>query len=482
MAKEGNLVPVYREVLADFETPVSAYLKVAEVPSFLLESVEGGEKWGRYSIIGTSVRWTLEARGHRVTLRERAKKVWTRQYKDPMVAIERFMKNYTAVLPDGTPGFIGGLVGFVGYEAVRFFERGPSRDKPGPSYPDYLFMVPEVIIIFDNLKHTMQLVCPVFVTDRPEDAYHEAEKRLSEIQKRLHQPVRPPERSPLCRGKRNIRFRSSFGSKKDFEEAVKRAKDYVHQGDVVQVVLSQRFDRPCTVHPFNIYRSLRIINPSPYMFYIDTGQYQMVGSSPEILVRLQGRKITLRPIAGTRARGKSEAEDMALERQLRQDPKEQAEHIMLVDLGRNDVGRVAEVGSVRVTELMVVERYSHVMHLVSNIEGTLREGLSGVDLFRATFPAGTVSGAPKVRAMQIIDELEPVKRGPYAGAVGYFGFTGNMDFCITIRTLLIKDGTVSVQAGAGIVADSVPSREYTETVNKAKGMIKAVEMAEEIEP
>jgi anthranilate synthase component 1 len=482
LAEEGNLVPVYREVLADFETPVSAYLKVAEGPSFLLESVEGGEKWGRYSIIGASIRWTLEARDHRVTLKERGKKLWSRNFKDPMDAIRKFMDGFRVVMPENPPGFIGGLVGFVGYEAVRFFERGPYRQKPDPGYPDYLFMVPEVIIIFDNLKHTMQLLCPVFVENGPEDAYRLAETRLSETLQRLQTTTVLPERSSRCRGKRGSVFRSSFGSRRDFEGAVKRAKDYVYSGDVVQVVLSQRFDRPCTVHPFNLYRALRVINPSPYMFYINTGQYQMVGSSPEILVRLEGRKITLRPIAGTRPRGKSEAEDIALERQLRQDPKEQAEHIMLVDLGRNDVGRVAETGSVRVTELMVVERYSHVMHLVSNVEGALKDGLSGVDLFRATFPAGTVTGAPKVRAMEIIDELEPVRRGPYAGAVGYFGFTGNMDFCITIRTLLVKDGTVSVQAGAGIVADSVPSREYTETVNKAKGMMKAVEMAEEIEP
>jgi len=482
LTEEGNLIPVFREVLADFETPVSAYLKVAEPPSFLLESVEGGEKWGRYSIIGTSVRWILEARGHTVTLKDRRKKLWSRKYKDPFDAIKRFMDRFVTILPDGSPGFIGGLVGFVSYEAVRFFEKGPSRQKPELGYPDFLFMVPEIIIIFDNLKHTMQLLCPVVVEGSAVDAYQQAERKISWTIEKLQSPVQPPERTAQCKNERNTTFRSSFGNRKDFESAVKKAKEYVYQGDVVQVVLSQRFDRPCTVHPFNLYRALRVINPSPYMFYLDTGNYQMVGSSPEILVRLQGRKITLRPIAGTRPRGKSEAEDLALERQLRQDPKEQAEHIMLVDLGRNDVGRVAEIGSVKVTELMVVERYSHVMHLVSNIEGVLRSELSSVELFKATFPAGTVTGAPKVRAMEIIDELEPVARGPYAGAVGYFGFTGNMDFCITIRTLLIKDGIVSVQAGAGIVADSVPAREYTETLNKAKAMMKAVEMAEEIEP
>ncbi len=478
LSDSGNLVPVWEEVLGDFDTPVGAYLKVQEVPSFLLESVEGGEKWGRYSIIGTSIRWTLTAKDRTVTLKERGKTIWTRRYKDPMDAITRFMDRFNPSIPEGAPGFIGGLVGFVGYEAVRFFERGPYRQKPDPGYPDYFFMVPEVVIIFDNLKHTIQILCPVLVDEDPDKAYASAKKRIEETIEKLKNPVALPERPSGCSKKDTASFRSTFGTRKAFEEAVRRCKDYVYRGDVVQVVLSQRFDRPCTVHPFSLYRALRVINPSPYMFYLDTGQYQMAGSSPEILVKLVGRKITLRPIAGTRPRGKSEAEDIALERQLRQDPKEQAEHIMLVDLGRNDVGRVAEIGSVKVTELMVVERYSHVMHLVSNVEGTLKEGLTGVDLFRATFPAGTVTGAPKVRAMEIIDELEPERRGPYAGALGYFGFTGNMDFCITIRTLFVKDGKVSVQAGAGIVADSVPQREYTETVNKAKAMMRAVDMAE----
>ncbi|RME68712.1 MAG: anthranilate synthase component I [Nitrospirae bacterium] len=478
LSDSGNLVPVWEEVLGDFDTPVGAYLKVQEVPSFLLESVEGGEKWGRYSIIGTSIRWTLTAKDRTVTLKERGKTIWTRRYKDPMDAITRFMDRFNPSIPEGAPGFIGGLVGFVGYEAVRFFERGPYRQKPDPGYPDYFFMVPEVVIIFDNLKHTIQILCPVLVDEDPDKAYASAKKRIEETIEKLKNPVALPERPSGCSKKDTASFRSTFGTRKAFEEAVRRCKDYVYRGDVVQVVLSQRFDRPCTVHPFSLYRALRVINPSPYMFYLDTGQYQMAGSSPEILVKLAGKKITLRPIAGTRPRGKSEAEDLALERQLRQDPKEQAEHIMLVDLGRNDVGRVAEIGSVKVTELMVVERYSHVMHLVSNVEGTLKEGLTGVDLFRATFPAGTVTGAPKVRAMEIIDELEPERRGPYAGALGYFGFTGNMDFCITIRTLFVKDGKVSVQAGAGIVADSVPQREYTETVNKARAMMKAVDMAE----
>jgi anthranilate synthase component 1 len=479
LSQKGNLIPVYTEVLADFETPVSAYLKVADTPSFLLESVEGGEKWGRYSIIGTSINRIIKAEGHKVIYYEGGTPVRTEHYDDPIDAIKKEVSKYQVAFYEEMPRFFGGLVGFVSYDAVRFFERVIYSEKPSLGFPDFYMMIPEVILIFDNLKHTLKVLCPVYIEDSAERAYEEARERIITTIDRL---TRGKLTQPIARQEEKTEqkeFISSFGSKNDFEDAVRKAKKYIISGDVVQVVISQRFERPCNEHPFNIYRCLRIINPSPYMYYIDTGDTQIVGSSPEILVRLEGRKITLRPIAGTRRRGRSEDEDRALEKELREDPKEMAEHIMLVDLGRNDVGRVAEIGSVKVTELMNVERYSHVMHLVSNVEGILRDGLDGIDLFRACFPAGTVTGAPKVRAMEIINELEPVHREAYAGAVGYFSYTGSIDFCITIRTLFIKDGKIYVQAGAGIVADSVPEREYKETVNKAMGMIKAVVMAEE---
>ncbi|VAX34082.1 Anthranilate synthase, aminase component [hydrothermal vent metagenome] len=473
----GNLIPVYREVLADMETPVSAYLKLSTSPSFLLESVEGGEKWGRYSFLGISARKIIRARGNNVEVIQDGESVKKSVYADPLDALKEELSLYKPVVVEGLPGFYGGLVGYIGYEMVKFFERVPDRDKPSPGLSDMYFMMPDIVLIFDNLKQSLKIVCPVHVEGSPEVAYRKAEEKIDAVIERLKTVPRVSEGS----GKRSPgeKFVSSFGPEEVFEEAVRKAKAYVWAGDVVQVVVSQRFERECAVEPFNIYRALRVINPSPYMYFMDTGEARIVGSSPEILVRLEGRHIKLRPIAGTRKRGLSEDEDRALEKELREDPKEVAEHIMLVDLGRNDVGRVAETGSVKVTELMSVERYSHVMHLVSNVEGTLKDGLDAFDVFRSCFPAGTVTGAPKVRAMEIIDELEPVKRGPYAGAVGYFSYSGNTDTCITIRTIVIKDSKLYVQAGAGIVADSVPENEYKETVNKALGMMKAVDMAEE---
>ena len=477
LSEKGNVIPVYREILADLETPVSAYLKLCETPSFLFESVEGGEKWGRYSIIGTSVSKIVMSTDREVRVVEKDRGEQTFMVEDPFRFLEEEFHKFQPAGLEGMPRFFGGLVGYVGYDMVRFFERVPSSEKPGLDVPDMFIMVPDIILIFDNLSHRMKILSPTLIRDSAETAYREAKEKIDETINLLSSPVKKdnPGRKDCSRG-----FVSSFGPEETFRAAVQKAKDYVWAGDVVQVVLSQRFETTCNLAPFDIYRALRVINPSPYMFFIDTGEMQLVGSSPEILVRLEGRKIILRPIAGTRRRGDSEDEDRALEKELREDPKEVAEHIMLVDLGRNDVGRVAETGSVKVTELMTVERYSHVMHLVSNIEGTLRKGLNAFDLFRSCFPAGTVTGAPKVRAMEIIDELEPVKRGPYAGAVGYFGLSGNMDTCITIRTIIIRDGRLYIQAGAGIVADSEPEREYKETVNKAMGMMKAVEMAESI--
>ncbi|MGE5299536.1 MAG: anthranilate synthase component I, partial [Acidobacteriota bacterium] len=377
---------------------------------------------------------------------------------------------------EGLPRFFGGLVGYMGYDMVRFFEPIQEAKKEGLGLPDFFFMLTDTMLIFDSLRQKIQVLSNAHIEDKsPAEAYREAELKIEEIIAKLRAPLVLGNTVPS--GKSNG-VRSNF-TKPDFLRSVEKSKEYVMAGDIVQVVLSQRFERDSAVDPFDVYRALRVINPSPYMYYLDIGEAMIVGSSPEILVRLEDGRIVLRPIAGTRKRGGTEAADKALEDELKKDPKEIAEHIMLVDLGRNDVGRVAKIGSVRVSELMAVERYSHVMHLVSNVEGELRDGLDAFDVLAACFPAGTVSGAPKVRAMEIIEELEPTRRGPYAGSVGYFSYSGNMDTCITIRTLIVKDGKVYVQAGAGIVADSEPEREYVETVNKAKGMIKAVDMAEE---
>jgi anthranilate synthase component 1 len=480
LCEKGNLIPVYRETLADLDTPVSAFLKLNERPAFLLESVEGGETWARYSFLGLRPSKVIRGRGKRVEI-SGASGTETIDVDDPIDFLKGIMSEYRAVEVEGLPGFFGGLVGYLGYDVVRFIEDLPEKEwEHTLDMPDIYLMLTDTMLIFDNLKQKIKVVSNVHMdgSKSPEEAYREAVEKIDGIIEGLKAPVTAQREAPeeAVAGE----FVSSFGPRDKFEEAVEKAKEYVRAGDIIQVVLSQRFQRPTSLDPFSIYRALRVINPSPYMYYLDTGEAQIVGSSPEILVRLEGKKITLRPIAGTRKRGANEEEDLALEDDLKADPKEVAEHIMLVDLGRNDVGRVATTGSVNVNELMVIERYSHVMHMVSNVRGELRDGLDAFDVLRASFPAGTVSGAPKVRAMEIIDELEPVRRGPYAGSVGYLSYSGNMDTAITIRTLIIKDGVVYMQAGAGIVADSVPEREYEETVNKAKGMMKAVDMAGEI--
>ncbi|MBM4135296.1 MAG: anthranilate synthase component I [Nitrospira sp.] len=480
LSEKGNLIPVYREILADTETPVSAYLKLGGTPSFLLESVVGGEKWARYSFLGSRPSKVIRSWGNKIEIKDNEMGTRTFEGDDPIEVIRGKVRAYRPVDVKGLPRFYGGLVGYIGYDIVRFFERIPDTKRPGINMPDMFFMVADTMLIFDSLKQKIKVVSNVHLDGKgPEEAYREAIEKIDSIRERLKQPIFSSQQSAVSSQQMSpSQYLSSFSTKEAFEDAVRKGKEYIMSGDVVQVVLSQRFERESGIEPFNIYRALRVINPSPYMYYIDTGDAKLVGSSPEILVRLEGSKITLRPIAGTRKRGKTEQEDKALEEDLREDPKEIAEHIMLVDLGRNDVGRVAEIGSVRVTELMNIERYSHVMHLVSNVEGDLKEGLDAFDVLRACFPAGTVTGAPKVRAMEIIEELEPIKRGPYAGAVGYFSYSGNMDTCITIRTLIAKDNEVYVQAGAGIVADSVPEKEFTETVNKAMGMMRAVDMAE----
>ncbi len=464
-AARGNLVPVYREILGDTETPVTAYRKLGVQPSFLLESVIGGEKWGRYSFIGTGGRVVLRGTGN-----------------DPFPELKETIETFRPVPAPELPRFFGGLVGYLGYDVVRHIEELPDMGRQGPAMPDYYFMLTDTLLIFDSFSQKITVIHNAHIDERPlEEVYTAACRAVDESIRRLQEPSTGApsvlEVAETGAGGDQFEFRSSFPERADFEDAVRRCKEYIRAGDIFQVVLSQRFETPYGGDPFDVYRALRVITPSPYMYFLDTGEAQIAGSSPEILVRLEDGRIELRPIAGTRPRGASAAEDADMEADLLNDPKERAEHLMLVDLGRNDVGRVAEVGSVNVTEFQTIERYSHVMHMVSNVKGKLRPNLTAVDLIQATFPAGTVSGAPKVRAMEIIEELEPQRRGPYAGALGYLSFSGNLDMCITIRTIVVKDGVASIQAGAGIVADSDPAREYDETVNKARGMMKAIRMA-----
>jgi anthranilate synthase component 1 len=476
-AQGHNRIPLMREVLADLDTPLSVYRRLARGPySYLFESVQGGEKWGRYSIIGLPCRTVLRVRGEDVTIEKDGKIIERQQARDPLDFIREFQARYRMPVVDGLPRFTGGLVGYFGYESVRFMEpRLGEMAKPDEiGAPDILLMVSDEVVVFDNLKGKLYVV--IHVNPEIDDAYHKANRRLDELVTKLDSAM--PHRTAPPANKRvdETDFVSDF-TQAGFERAVEKSLEYIRAGDIMQVVLSQRLSIPYAAPPLDLYRALRTLNPSPYMFFVDLGEFQIVGSSPEILVRLEDGQVTVRPIAGTRPRGKTEVEDKALEAELLADPKERAEHIMLVDLGRNDVGRVAETGSVLVTDRMVVERYSHVMHIVSNVTGRLREGLDAVDVLRATFPAGTVSGAPKVRAMEIINELEPVRRGVYSGAVGYLGWGGNMDTAIAIRTAVIRNGKLYIQAGAGIVADSVPRNEWNETMNKARAIFRAAAMA-----
>ncbi len=462
LAKEGNLIPVYREIMADLETPVSAYLKIARGSySFLLESVEGGEQLARYSFLGTEPSLILRTGSERSV--------------DPLLLIEKELSRFQLVPISGLPRFHGGMVGYLSYEVARYFERLPSPDPNPLGLPESVTMLVDSLLVFDHLTHKIKVVSHAHLDGDVESAYYEATRRIDSLVARLRQPVPPQPAPPALLSASPV---SSNLTQNEFEAGVSRVKEHIYSGDIIQAVLSQRLARPMKAHPFALYRALRSLNPSPYMYYLQLGDFYIVGSSPELLVRVEDGIVSTHPIAGTRPRGKSEAEDRALAEELRRDEKEKAEHIMLVDLGRNDVGRVSEPGTVRVTQLMDIERYSHVMHLVSHVQGRLREGLSQFDALRACFPAGTVSGAPKIRAMEIIAELEPDKRGPYAGAVGYFGFSGNMDTAITIRTSFIKDGVAYVQAGAGIVADSVPEREYQESLSKAQALLTAIEQAE----
>jgi anthranilate synthase component 1 len=477
VAEGYNRIPVVCEVLADLDTPLSVYLKLVDGPfGFLFESVHGGEKWGRYSIIGLPCRSMLRVNGNKITVESDGVVMERATVDDPLDFVEQFKARFRVPELDGLPRFSGGLVGYFGYDTIGFIEpRLRNPDKPDPlGCPDILLMVADEVVVFDNLSGRMYLI--VHADIERGDTLQSARQRIAELAAKMQQgaPRHPPgERREVAESD----FRSGF-SERGFKQAVERVKQYILDGDCMQVVISQRLSIPFAARPLDLYRALRGLNPSPYMYFLDLGDFQIVGSSPEILVRLEDGEVTVRPIAGTRRRGHNADEDHALEAELLADPKELAEHLMLIDLGRNDTGRVAKVGSVKLTDKMIVERYSHVMHIVSNVTGELNEGMSAIDVLRATFPAGTVSGAPKIRAMEIIDELEPVKRGVYSGAVGYLSWSGNMDTAIAIRTAVIKDGQLHIQAGAGVVADSVPDLEWKETMNKGRAVFRAVAMAE----
>jgi anthranilate synthase component 1 len=488
MAGQGALVPVTRELAADLETPVSVYLKLrGPGPSFLLESVEKAEQVGRYSFLGFNPRRQIIARDRTVTILDNGGSETHRldAGQDPLHLVATELGRYQPVAPlDGSlqdlPRFFGGAVGYLGYDLVRFFERLPRTTGDELLLPDLHLLMTDTLVIFDHVRHRLLVVANARLTpDSDLDAaYDDAVARLDAVEARLQAPL-PPEPTPP--GRSDVELASNM-TQDQFEAAVVRAKEYIAAGDIFQVVPSQRLRRRTRATPFGIYRALRRLNPSPYMFFLALGgdpPLHLIGSSPEVLVRLQDRTAEVRPIAGTRPRGKTEEEDRALEAELLADPKERAEHVMLVDLGRNDLGRVCEYGTVKVPDLLTVERYSHVIHLVSRVTGQLHDGVDAFDLLRATFPAGTVSGAPKVRAMEIIEELESVRRGHYAGAVGYFGFNGSMDTCITIRTILMQGEIAYLQAGGGIVADSHPTREWEETLHKARALSVAIEMAEQ---
>jgi anthranilate synthase component I len=481
-----KMVPIFREVMADTDTPVSAFLKLrSDGPAFLLESVEGGERIARYSFIGANPIQLLTLRDGVATIQTSDGMTET-QYTDPLAVIAEALEPFTSqtLLGLPLPRFLGGGVGYLSYESVRSFEpRVGEAPGTGRDMPIATFMIVDGLLVFDNLERTVKAVSHVKIDPLVplEDAYQQAVNSIDRLLGRLREPL-----GDLPRGSEPVidrvedRIRSNTDRER-YHEIIKRAKDYITAGDIFQVVLSQRVDVPTPVHPFTIYRALRAINPSPYMFYLDFVDHQIVGASPELLVRLEDGVVTNHPIAGTRPRGQSSAEDAALAEELMNDEKERAEHVMLVDLGRNDVGQVAKPGTVRVPRFMGIDRYSHVMHLVTHVEGDLRDGLTAFDALRACFPAGTVSGAPKVRAMEIISELETDRRGPYAGAVGYFDFSGEMDTCIALRTMVFKDGIASLQAGGGVVADSTADGEYAESFHKMGALIRAIEMAERIE-
>jgi anthranilate synthase component 1 len=473
-AAEGfNRIPVVREVLSDLDTPLSVYLKLADAPhTYLFESVEGGERFGRYSIIGLPVRRVATFRGHTLQIHDHGQLVETREVVDPFAEVEALRAAYAVPKLAGLPGFTGGLVGWFGFECIGYIEprlaTGDKHDELGT--PDILLMLSEEVAVFDNLKGRLYLI--VHADPREPQAWEQAQARLDALTTKLRQPGSYP--TPITRDVLDESHFVSGFTHDGFIAAVEQSKEYIRAGDIFQVVLSQRLSVPFNARPVDVYRALRALNPSPYMYFLDVGDVQVVGSSPEILVRLENNEVTVRPIAGTRPRGRTHDEDVALEAELLADPKERAEHLMLIDLGRNDTGRVSEAGTVQVGEQFVIERYSHVMHIVSEVTGKLLPGLSYADVLRATFPAGTVSGAPKIRALEVIRELEPIKRNVYAGSIGYIGWHGDADTAIAIRTAVIKDGRLHVQAGAGIVYDSDPEKEWDETMNKGRALFRAV--------
>ena len=481
LANQGyTRAPLMRTVLSDYDTPLSVYHKLAKGPySYLFESVQGGDKWGRYSIIGLPCKTRIQISGNQITEICDGEVVQQQVADDPLAWVEAYQNQFKVYKRPGLPVFNGGLVGYFGYDTVRYVEERlqksvPVQDDIGA--PDIELMVSEELVVFDNLSGQVHVIVHADLS-KP-NAYNTGLARLDELQAQLSQPMPMPLDMPSSDVLSETDFVSSFGEEA-FKEAVAKIKEYVLAGDAMQVVISQQMSVDYDGAPIDLYRALRYLNPSPYMFFVDMGDLQIVGSSPEILVRLEDNQVTVRPIAGTRRRGLTVEKDNALEQDLLNDPKELAEHLMLIDLGRNDVGRIAQTGSVELTEKMIVERYSHVMHIVSNVNAQAKPGMTAMDVLRATFPAGTVSGAPKVRAMEIIDELEPVKRGIYAGAVGYLGWHGNMDTAIAIRTAVIKDRKLFVQAGAGVVADSVPQLEWDETMNKGRAIFKAAQFVTE---
>jgi anthranilate synthase component I len=485
LATQGNLVPVWSELPADLDTPVSIYLKLRQAfpasEAFLLESVEGGEQVARYSFIGSAPAQMLSVQSGQVTLRNGQQTSLAAPSGNPLDVLRELMRGYHAVPMPGLPRFTGGLVGYLAYDIARCFEELPATAHDDLQIPDAIFMLVDTLIAFDHVKHRLMIISHVRLDGDIAAAYRLAEERVEQLAQMLRKPLPADPGSVPARGSlaqsADDPLRSNM-TPEQYQAMVVAAKEYIAAGDAFQVVLSQRFERETTAAPFDIYRALRRLNPSPYMFFIDLGHLQLIGASPEMMVRLEDGVAEVRPIAGTRRRGASDAEDQRLAEELLSDPKERAEHVMLVDLGRNDLGRVAQFGSVNVAELMGIEKFSHVMHIVSRVRAQLRPEFDAFDLFRATFPAGTLSGAPKIRAMEIIEELEGTKRGAYGGAVGYFDYAGNMDTCITIRTILMRGQHIYIQAGAGIVADSDPAAEHQECVNKAKALAEAIRQAE----
>ena len=483
LTKQGNVIPVYKEINADLDTPVSAFLKIEQDDyAFLFESVEGQENIARYSFLGSNPSLVLRSKGKAIQLIRPLKKEIQRfiTRTDPLDEIKKLMQGFKPVSIKGLPRFCGGMVGYFGYDMVRFFEKIPDKNEDDLKLPDAVFLLTDTILVFDHVNHTIKIVTNIIL---PEDKgklsesrkailYRDGLKKIEAIQKKLDTCI-SEKKKPVVSNAKELKVISNF-ERKEFEDTVKRTKEFIQKGDIIQMVLSQRFKVNTRKPPLDIYRNLRSINPSPYMYYLKLKDCMIIGSSPEMLVRCEDGIVETRPIAGTRPRGNNESEDRKLAAELLKDEKEKAEHIMLVDLGRNDLGRVCKSGKVEISEFMSVEKYSHVMHMVTEVKGELDEKYDCFDVLRACFPAGTVSGSPKIRAMEIIDQLENLRRGPYAGAVGYFSFSRNMDTCITIRTIIMKDNVAYVQAGAGIVADSVPEKEYYETVNKAKALIEAI--------